>query len=118
MGAVFLLPKVVGLARATEMLMLGDSIPAEEAYRVGLANSVVELADLETKAVELATRLANSATMALGLTKRLINNEWHMDIVSAIEQEATAQALMLQSYDHREFHKSFVEKRKPKFEGR
>jgi enoyl-CoA hydratase/carnithine racemase len=118
MGAVFLLPKVVGLARATEMLMLGDSVTSEEAYRVGLANKVVELADLEQTSMELATRLAQSASMALGLTKRLINNEWNMDIVSAIEQEATAQALMLQSYDHKEFHKSFVEKRKPRFEGR
>jgi enoyl-CoA hydratase/carnithine racemase len=118
MGAVFLLPKVVGLGRATEMLMLGDSITSDDAYRIGLANKVVDLAQLETEALALATRLAESATMALGLTKRLINNEWNMDIASAMEQEATAQALMLQSRDHREFHASFVEKRKPKFEGR
>jgi enoyl-CoA hydratase/carnithine racemase len=118
MGAVFLLPKVVGLARATEMLMLGDSVTSEDAYRIGLANKVVELSTLEAESMALATRLSESATMALGLTKRLINNEWNMDIISAMEQEATAQALMLQSYDHKEFHKSFVEKRKPKFEGR
>ncbi|MDP4199219.1 MAG: enoyl-CoA hydratase family protein [Bacteroidota bacterium] len=117
MGAVFLLPKVVGVARATEMLMLGDKISADDAYRVGLANKVVELAELEKESLALAERLATSATMALGLTKRLINNEWNMDIISAIEQEATAQALMLQSRDHREFHASFAEKRKPKFEG-
>ena len=118
MGAVFLLPKVVGLARATEMLMLGDSVTADDAYRIGLANKVVELADLEAESLALAKRLSESASLALGLTKRLINNEWHMDIVSAIEQEATAQALMMQTYDHKEFHRSFVEKRKPKFEGR
>lgn len=117
MGAVFLLPKVVGLAHATQLLMLGDSITSDEAYRVGLANKVVELEDLETEALALAERLAASATMALGLTKRLINNEWHMDLVSAIEQEATAQALMLMAEDHKEFHRSFVEKRKPKFTG-
>jgi enoyl-CoA hydratase/carnithine racemase len=118
MGAVHLLPKVVGLARATEMLMLGDTITSAEAYRVGLANKVVPLSTLNSESMALAKRLSESASMALGLTKRLINNEWNMDLVSAIEQEATAQALMLQSEDHKEFHRSFVEKRKPKFRGR
>jgi enoyl-CoA hydratase/carnithine racemase len=118
MGAVFLLPKVVGLARATEMLMLGDSVTAEDAYRIGLANKVVEQGELESEAMALAERLAQSASLALGLTKRLINNEWNMDIASAIEQEATAQALMMQTRDHKEFHAAFVEKRKPKFEGK
>lgn len=118
MGAVWLLPKVVGLARATEMLMLGDSVGAEDAYRVGLANKVVELGELEKEAMALAERLARSASLALGLTKRLLNNEWNMDIASAMEQEATAQALMMQTSDHKEFHNAFVEKRKPKFEGR
>lgn len=118
MGAVFLLPKVVGLARATEILMLGDTITSEEAYRIGLANKVVPLESLDEESMRLATRLAESATMSLGLTKRLINNEWHMDLTSAIEQEATAQALMLQSEDHREYHAAFSEKRKPVFKGR
>ena len=118
MGAVFLLPKVVGLARATEMLMLGDTVTSEEAYRVGLANKVVPLESLDEESMRLATRLAESATMSLGFTKRLINNEWHMDLISAIEQEATAQALMLQSEDHREYHAAFSEKRKPVFKGR
>jgi enoyl-CoA hydratase/carnithine racemase len=118
MGAVYLLPKVVGLARATEMLMLGDSILSADALRVGLANKVVSLASLESETMALAKRLSESASMALGLTKRLLNNEWNMDLISAIEQEATAQALMLQSEDHKEFHRSFVEKRTPKFSGR
>lgn len=118
MGAVFLLPKVVGLARATEMLLLGDTIDSTEAYRVGLANKVVPLESLDEESMRLATRLATSASMSLGLTKRLINNEWNMDLISAIEQEATAQGLMLMSEDHKEFHKSFVEKRKPTFTGR
>jgi enoyl-CoA hydratase/carnithine racemase len=118
MGAVFLLPKVVGLAHATEYLMLGDKILSDEAYRVGLANKVVELTELESETMALAKRLAESASLALGLTKRLINNEWLMDISSAIEQEATAQALMMQTEDHKEFHKAFSEKRAPKFEGK
>lgn len=118
MGAVYLLPKVVGLGHATELLMLGDKVTADEAYRIGLANKVVELADLETESLVLATRLAESATLALGLTKRLLHNEWNMDIAAAMEQEATAQALMMQTRDHQEFHAAFSEKRKPKFEGR
>ena len=118
MGAVFLLPKVVGLARATELLMLGDTVDAVDALRVGLANKVVELVDLEHEALALAERLAQSASLALGLTKRLLNNEWNMDIISAIEQEATAQALMMQTRDHREFHEAFAAKRPAKFEGR
>jgi enoyl-CoA hydratase/carnithine racemase len=118
MGAVYLLPKVVGLAHATELLMLGDKVTADEAYRIGLANKVVELADLEKESLALATRLAESASLALGLTKRLLHNEWNMDIAAAMEQEATAQALMMQTRDHKEFHAAFSEKRKPRFEGR
>jgi enoyl-CoA hydratase/carnithine racemase len=118
MGAVFLLPKVVGLARATELLMLGDTITAEQAEKIGLANKVVALGDLEKESLALAKRLAESASLALGLTKRLLNNEWNMDITSAIEQEATAQALMMQTRDHREFHEAFAAKREAKFEGR
>jgi enoyl-CoA hydratase/carnithine racemase len=118
MGAVFLLPKVVGVARATEYLMLGDKISSEEALRVGLANKVVPLAKLEEETLALAKRLSESATLALGLTKRLINNEWHMDIAGAIEQEATAQALMMMTEDHKEFHTAFSEKRQPKFKGK
>jgi enoyl-CoA hydratase/carnithine racemase len=118
MGAVWLLPKVVGLARATEYLMLGDKITSDECLRIGLANKVVELADLETESLALAKRLAESATLALGVTKRLINNEWNMDITAAIEQEATSQALMMMTEDYREFHRAFSEKRTPKFTGR
>jgi enoyl-CoA hydratase/carnithine racemase len=118
MGAVFLLPKVVGLARATELLMLGDTITADIAEKIGLANKVVALEYLEKESLALAERLAKSASLALGLTKRLLNNEWNMDIISAIEQEATAQALMMQTRDHREFHEAFAQKREAKFEGR
>lgn len=118
MGAVYLLPKVVGLARATEYLMLGDKIASEEALKIGLANRVVELADLEQETMALAGRLASSASLALGITKRLINSEWLMDISTAIEQEAQAQALMMQTRDHKEFYEAFKEKRQPQFEGR
>jgi enoyl-CoA hydratase/carnithine racemase len=98
--------------------MLGDAITAEQAEKIGLANKVVELGDLEKESLALAERLARSASLALGLTKRLLNNEWNMDIASAIEQEATAQALMMQTRDHREFHEAFAAKREARFEGR
>jgi len=118
MGAAFLLPKVVGLGRATELLMLGDTIDAATAERYGLATRVVppdQLAD-ETRA--LARRLADGPGQALAMTKRMLNNEWAMDLASAIEAEAQAQALLLMSEDHKEFYRAFREKRPPRFTGR
>ena len=106
MGAAFLLPKVVGLGRATELLMLGDTIDAATAERYGLATRVVPL-----------DRLADEAR-ALAMTKRMLNNEWGMDLASAIEAEAQAQALLLMSEDHKEFYRAFTEKRPPRFTGR
>src|SRR5262245_59931182 len=94
MGAAFLLPKVVGLGRATELLMLGDTIDAATAERYGLATRVVPSDRLADEARALARRLADGPTQALGMTKRMLNNEWNMDLVSAIEAEAQAQALL------------------------
>jgi enoyl-CoA hydratase/carnithine racemase len=118
MGAAFLLPKVVGLARATELLMLGDTIDAATAERYGLAHRVVPAARLADETRALAQRLAGGPTQALGMTKRMLNNEWGMDLVSAIEAEAQAQALLLMSEDHKEFYRAFTEKRPPRFTGR
>jgi len=117
MGAGFLLPKIVGLSRATEMLFLGDTIDAATAERYGLANKVVPDADVLDAAMEWARRLVNGPTLAIGLTKRMLQNELHMDMVTAIEAEAQAQALMLQGKDHRAFYEAFKEKREPRFTG-
>lgn len=117
MGAAYLLPKVIGFGRATEVLMLGDSIYPDKAKEIGLAYKVVSPENLEEETQNLAERLNNSATLALSMTKRMLNNEYGMDLVSAIEQEAQAQALMLMGKDHKEFYNSFVEKRKPEFKG-
>lgn len=118
MGAAYLLPRVVGQGRALELLLLGDAIDAATAERYGLVNRVVPPADLLAKAQEWASRLAHGPTLAISMTKRLVNNEWNMDLVSAIESEAQAQALLLMGEDHRLFYEAFKEKVEPKFKGR
>lgn len=117
MGAGYLLPKVVGLSKATEWLMLGDKVDADTAERFGLANRVVPDDEVVDATMEWARRLADGPALALSMTKRMIQNELSMDIVNAIEAEAQAQALMLQGKDHRAFFEAFKEKRKPRFTG-
>lgn len=107
MGAGYLLPRIVGLGRASELLLLGDTIDAATAERYGLVNRVVPHADLLPTARQWATRLANGPTLALAMTKHMLNAEQHMDLASAIEAEAQAQALMLMGDAHREFYERF-----------
>lgn len=118
MGAGLLLPRIVGQGRATELLMLGDDVDAAAAERIGLANRVVPLDQVLSVANELAARLANGPIYSLGMTKLMVNNEWHMDLNSAIEAEAQAQALMMMGEDHRAFYEAFKSKQKPVFRGR
>jgi enoyl-CoA hydratase/carnithine racemase len=118
MGAAFLLPRVIGFGRATELLMLGDTIDAATAERYGLATRVVAADRLADETTALARRLADGPTQALGMTKRMLNNEWGMDLAGAIESEAQAQALLLMSEDHKEFYRAVTEKRAPKWTGR
>jgi enoyl-CoA hydratase/carnithine racemase len=118
MGSGYLLPRIVGQGRATELLMLGDTIDAVTADRYGLVNRVVPHDDLLPTAQEWARRLADGPSQALSMTKRMINSESNMDLVTALEAEAQAQALMLMGDDHRRFYEAFKAKEKPKFEGR
>jgi enoyl-CoA hydratase/carnithine racemase len=118
MGAAFLLPRVVGQGRAMELLMLGDDVDALTAERFGLANRVVPAEQVLPAARELAERLANGPTYAIGMTKLMVNNEWTMDLNAALEAEAQAQALMMMGDDHRAFYEAFTEKRKPEFRGK
>jgi len=117
MGAGYLLPKVVGLSKATELLLLGEPVDADTAARYGLANRVVPDAELMDAAMDWARRLAEGPTLAISMTKRMLQNELNMDLVSAVEAEAQAQALLLQGRDHRAFFEAFQEKRKPRFTG-
>jgi enoyl-CoA hydratase/carnithine racemase len=118
MGAAFLLPRVVGRGRAAELLLLGDDLDARAAERYGLANRVVPREQLLPVAREWAARLAAGPGLALGLTKLMIDNEWNMDLLAALESEAQAQALMMMGADHRAFYEAFREKRSPEFKGR
>ena len=118
MGAAYLLPRIIGQARATEILMLGDAIRADRALEIGLANRVVAGDDVLNEAKSWAERLQSGPGCAIRMTKRMINAEWTMDLASAIEAEAQAQALMLMAHDHREFYEAYVAKRDPKFEDR
>lgn len=118
MGSAFLLPRVVGLSRATELLYLGDAIDAPTAERYGLFNRVVPHEQLMTEAMALARRLASGPSFALGITKDALNEELALDLLAALEGEARAQAVCMQTHDFREAYEAFVAKRPPKFEGR
>lgn len=118
MGAGYLLPRVVGLGRAAELLLLGDTIDATTAERYGLVNKVVPHEELLAATQEWANRLARGPTQALAMTKRMLNNELNMDLASAIEAEAQAQALLLMGEDHRRFFEAFKAKERPNFVGR
>ncbi len=107
MGAGYLLPKVVGLGRAFELLLLGDTIDAASAERYGLVNRVVPHEELLPTARQLAARLANGPALAISMTKHMLNHELAMDLSTAIEAEAQAQALMLMGDAHREFYEQF-----------
>jgi enoyl-CoA hydratase/carnithine racemase len=116
MGAAWLLPRMVGMAHASEILMLGDFIPAERAAQIGLYNRVVPGDRLMGEATEIATRLARGPSDALGITKQALNEEASLDLVAAIEWEARVQAHCMQHPNFREAYQAFRAKREPKFE--
>ena len=116
MGAAFLLPRVVGLSKATELLYTGDFISATEAQRIGLYNRVVPADELAATTRELAERLARGPAFALAKTKEMLNRELNMNLDAALECEAQAQAICMQHPDYREAYEAFVAKRETKFE--
>ena len=111
MGAAYLLPRVVGLARATELLMLGDRISADAALSAGLVNAVVPPERLMDEARALALRLASGPSFALGMTKTLLNQELDIDFASAIEAEAQGQAICMQTPSFRDAYEAFKSRR-------
>jgi enoyl-CoA hydratase/carnithine racemase len=118
MGCAWLLPRIVGAGRATEILMLGDKLTAEDAYTYGLANKVVDNEALADETAALARRLADGPTFAYSATKLLLTREADMSLQSAIELEAWTQAYLMRSKDHQEFFKAQAEKRPPAWTGR
>jgi enoyl-CoA hydratase/carnithine racemase len=117
MGAAYLLPRVVGVGRATELLMLGDTIDAETAERYGLVSELVADADLDAAVATLARRLADGPTLAFAQTKALITRELDMSLSGAMELDAMTQALLMTTDDHAEFHAAFTERRPPRWTG-
>ncbi len=118
MGSAYLLPRIVGLGRATQLLVLGDKLGASEALQMGLATEVVPDADLHTRAHELSRRLADGPAFAYAATKSLLSRELDMSLGAAIELEAVTQALLMNSEDHGEFYRAWSEGRKPEWQGR
>src|SRR3981081_3659684 len=100
MGAASLLPRVVGLGRATEILMFGDAVDAQTALQIGLANRVVEPGNVRDEAVGLAQRIADGPSFAYAATKLLLSREQDMDLAGAIDFEAMTQALLMNTKDH------------------
>lgn len=118
MGSAYLLPRVVGLGRATELLMLGDRVEADKAAAIGLATRVVDDDALVDATAALARRLADGPTFAYAATKKLLTAEQDMGLSASIEMEAMTQALLMTTEDHAEFHRAFTEKRDPRWQGR
>jgi enoyl-CoA hydratase/carnithine racemase len=118
MGAAYLLPRLVGLGRATELLLLGDEVSSDRALELGLANQVVEDDELAAAATALARRLADGPALAYSTTKVLLTRELDLDLGGAVEMEALAQALLMKSEDFGEFYAAWSEGRKPAWTGR
>ena len=116
MGASWLLPRIVGQGRASELLMTGDFIDAQTAGRIGLYNHVVVDDRVLEVALSLAEKLAKGPSYALGVTKQAINKEATMDLASALEYEAEAQAVCMEEANFREAYEAFVAKREAEFE--
>ena len=117
-AGAYLLPRLVGLSKAKELVFFGDDLPAEEAMRIGLVNKVVPGDQLAATAREWATRLAQGPTFALGMSKRLLNRSLEVDLETSLEDEAFAVSLVTQSEDTKEGMRAFVERRTPVFTGR
>ena len=117
MGACALLPRTIGQGRAAELLYTGRPMSADEALCWGFFNALHAADALQPAALALARTLASGPTLAHAMTKKLLHQEWAMDLDTAIDAEAEAQALCMQSEDFRRAYRAFVAKRKPVFEG-
>jgi enoyl-CoA hydratase/carnithine racemase len=115
MGACALLPRIVGQGRAAELLYTGRSMGAEEAERWGFFNRVAD--DVVAAAGELAASLASGPTFAHAMTKTMLDQEWDMSLPAAIEAEAQAQAICMQTRDFERAYRAFLAKERPMFQG-
>jgi enoyl-CoA hydratase/carnithine racemase len=118
MGAAYLLPRLVGLGHATRLLMLGDTISAAEADRIGLVSALVEAEEFDQAVDGLARRLASGPAQAYAQTKALLTKEQDMSLAAAVELDAMTQALLMKGQDYAEFHAAFTAGREPVWKGR
>jgi enoyl-CoA hydratase/carnithine racemase len=118
MGICWILPRIVGLGRATEALLLGGKITSQQALAWGLASRVVADDQLDAAVTEYVTRLKELAPWGLAMTKEMLNRAASTDYSTAIEMEAFTQTLLMTAEDFREFHAGFTGKRKPEYRGR
>ena len=118
MGAAYLLPRLVGLGHATRLLMLGDTVDAQEAERIGLVSFLAAKESFDDEVVALARRLASGPVQAFAQTKALLTREQDMSLSAAIELEAMTQALLMKGEDYAEFHAAFNAGRPPQWTGR
>jgi enoyl-CoA hydratase/carnithine racemase len=117
MGACAMLPRVIGQGRAAELLLTGRTMSADEGERWGFYNRLVAADALNTEALKLAQQLASGPTFAHMMTKTMLEQEWTMSVDQAIEAEAQAQAICMQTRDFRRAYDAFVAKGKPQFAG-
>ena len=117
MGACAILPRLIGHGRASELLYSGRVMTAEEGERWGFYNRLVAETELPAEALRMAGDLAKGPTFAHAMTKKMLHREWDMGIEDALDAEAQAQALCMQTEDFRRAYRAFVEKKQPVFEG-
>ena len=117
MGACAILPRIIGQGRAAELLYTGRVMSAAEGERWGFWNTLHEAGALEAEAMKLARAIAAGPAFAHGMTKTQLNQEWNMGLEQAIEAEAQAQAICMQTKDFERAYRAFVAKQKPVFEG-
>jgi len=109
---------LIGLGRATELLLFGDRVDAERALTMGLASEVIDDAELADRASVLARRFADGPALAYAATKTLLARQQDMNLTASLELDAMTQALLMKSADHAEFYAAFREGREPKWTGR
>lgn len=117
-GAMYFLPRLIGLWKSKELSYLGDAITAEEAERLGLIYKVVAHDELENEALALANRLAEMPIRAIGRAKKVLNQAFDMTLSDVLKEEIAAQTYLTQTEDHREGIQAFLEKRQPRFRGK